>query len=98
MTYTFKKEEKNGLLNLGLLVLMILLVCLIVAGVKNPPQAKTQNGIFELYLWVGSILSFVATYLSFVRQTSKAKMRWFFVAVTIFMGSLYIGLYQYLTF
>lgn len=98
MTYTFKKEEKMGLLNLVNLLVMICLICLIVMGYKNPPDEKTANGIFSLYLLVGCILSFPMFYLSFVRMTAKAKMNWFYVAVTIFMSSLYIGLYQHITF
>ncbi len=98
MTNTFKKAENMGLLNFANLSVMVLLISLIVMGLKNLPDSKTASGIFSLYLLLGSILSFGAFYLSFVKQTEKVKMKWFYIAVTIFMGSLYIGLYQYLTF
>lgn len=98
MTYTFKKEEKMGLLNLVNLLVMVCIISMWVIGFKNNPDPKAANGILSFYLLVGSTMSFPMFYLSFVRTTTKAKVNWFYVAAAIFMGSFCIGLYQHLTF
>jgi hypothetical protein len=98
MTYKFSKEEKDGLMNLVKLVIIICLAFLIFLGFKNFPDTKTANGIFSYWLLIGCVLSIFPFWFSFVRSTEKARLNWFFLAAGILVTCLFTGLYLHITF
>ncbi len=106
MTAKFQNQQRMGLPNsvdrlVTNTVSLFIIGCLItlcVMAYQSPPDAKTANGIFSLWLLLGCISSFVPFVLSLLTTLEKVKMNWFWVGTGLLMASLYIGLYKQLTF
>ncbi len=106
MTASFQNQQRMGLVNnLNRLVIntvsLFLIGCLItvyVMAYQNPPDGKTANTIFSLWLLGGSILSFVPFVLSLLTTVEKVKLNWFWIGAGLFLASLCIGLYKHVTF
>jgi hypothetical protein len=105
MTAKFQNQQRMGLPNVNQLVIntvsLFIIGCLItlcVMAYHNPPDAKTANGIFSLWLLLGCISSFTPFVLSLLATVEKVKLNLFWVGTILFMANLYIGLYKQVTF